>query len=168
MPPIPFWALTLMYWLHMLAAVTWIGSLAAISILVLPTARRTLQPLEQMTFVTAIQGRVEGLAWFSVGLLAFTGLFQMSSNVHYDGFLATSNTWSLAMLAKHLLTVLMIVFSALQTWDVMPAIRRQLLKREKADHQELAALQRREIRLAWTNLVLGILVFGATAIARAS
>jgi uncharacterized membrane protein len=168
MPPIPFWALTLMYWLHMLAAVTWIGSLAAISILALPSARRSLQPLDQIAFVTAIQTRVEGLAWFSVGLLAVTGLFQMSSNPHYDGFLATSNTWSLAMLAKHILTVLMIVFSALQTWDVMPSIRRLLLKREKADLQQLAALQRREMRLAWTNLVFGILIFGATAIARAS
>ena len=168
MPPIPFWALTLMYWLHMLAAVTWVGSLAAISILVLPAAKRTLQPLDQLAFVTAIQGRVEGAAWFSLGLLAVTGLFQLSSNVHYDGFLATSNQWSLAMLAKHILTILMIVVSAMQTWDVMPAIRRILLRREKADRRDLDVLQRRERRLAWTNLGLAILIFGATAIARAS
>ncbi len=168
MPPIPFWALTLMYWLHMLAAVSWIGSLAVISILVLPAAKRTLQPIEQLAFVTAIQGRVEAAAWFSIGMLAVTGLFQMSSNPHYDGFLATSNTWSLAMLAKHILTIFMIVFSAMQTWEVMPAIRRILLQREKADRQKLAVLQRREMLLAWTNLLLGILIFGATAIARAS
>jgi len=157
-----------MYWLHMLAAVTWVGSLAAISILVLPAAKRTLQPLDQLAFVTAIQGRVEGAAWFSLGLLAVTGLFQLSSNVHYDGFLATSNQWSLAMLVKHILTILMIVVSAMQTWDVMPAIRRILLRRKKADRRDLDVLQRRERRLAWTNLGLAILIFGATAIARAS
>jgi hypothetical protein len=50
----------------------------------------------------------------------------------------------------------------------MPAIRRVLLKREKADQNELAALQRRERRLAWTNLTLALLIFGATAVARSS
>lgn len=168
MPPIPFWALTVMYWLHMLAAVTWVSSLAAISILVLPAARRTLQPIEELAVVADIQGKVEGVAWFSMGLLAATGMFQLSSNPHYDGFLATSNQWSLAMLTKQVLTVLMIVASAIQTWEVMPAIRRILLRREKADRAELSRLQRREMILAWTNLALGILVFGATAVARAS
>lgn len=168
MPPIPFWALTVMYWLHMLAAVTWVGSLAVISILVLPAARRTLPPLEQMAMVAAIQGKVEGVAWFSMGLLAATGMFQLSSNPHYDGFLATSNQWSLAMLTKHVLTLIMIVVSAVQTWDLMPSIRRILMRREKADREELIRLQRREMILAWTNLTLGILVFGATAVARAS
>jgi uncharacterized membrane protein len=157
-----------MYWLHMLAAVTWVGSLAAISILVLPTARRTLQPLQQIDFVTAIQTRVEGVAWFSLALLAVTGLFQMSSNPHYDGFLATSNQWSLAMLAKHTLTVVMVVVSAIQSWEIMPAIRRVLLRREKADRDELSRLQRRELIFAWLNMFLAILIFGATAIARAS
>jgi uncharacterized membrane protein len=168
MPPIPFWALTVMYWLHMLAAVTWVGSLATISILVLPAARRTLQPIEQIAFVTDIQGKVEGLAWFSLGLLAATGLFQMSSNPHYDGFLATSDQWSLAMLTKHTLTVIMVTLSAVQTWEVMPAIRRVLLRREKADRTELALLQRREMIFAWLNLALAVLIFGATAVARAS
>lgn len=168
MPAFPVWVLTLLYWLHMLAAVTWVGSLAAISFLVLPAAKRTLPPLEQFAIVTAIQGRVEGVAWFSVALLAATGLFQMSSNIHYDGFLATSNQWSLAMLAKHILTVVMVVVSALQTWEVMPAIRRILLRPEKADPVQLALLQRRERNLAWTNLALAILILGATALARAA
>jgi uncharacterized membrane protein len=168
MPPIPVWALSTMYWLHMLAAVTWVGSLATLSILVLPAARRTLQPIDQIAFVTAIQNRVEGVAWFSLGLLAATGLFQMSSNPHYDGFLATSNQWSLAMLAKHTLTVIMVAVSAVQTWEIMPSIRRVLLRREKADRAELAILQRREMIFAWINMGLAILIFGATAVARAS
>jgi uncharacterized membrane protein len=168
MPPIPFWALTGMYWLHMLAAVTWAGSLAVIAILVLPAARRTLLPLDQLAFVAAIQGRVEAVAWFSLSLLAATGLFQMSANPHYDGFLASSNQWSLAMLAKHVLTVVMVALSAVQTWEIMPAIRRILLRREKADARELTVLQRRELIFAWLNLALAIMIFGATAVARAS
>jgi len=37
-----YWALSLTYWLHMLATVAWIGGLASISIVVIPAARQAL------------------------------------------------------------------------------------------------------------------------------
>ena len=40
----PAWALAITYWLHLLATVTWIGSLAGISFLVLPAMQRSLSP----------------------------------------------------------------------------------------------------------------------------
>jgi uncharacterized membrane protein len=168
MPPIPAWALTLTYWLHMLAVVAWIGSLTAINILVLPASQRTLNLTQQLSLISAIQKRLEPIAWFSIGMLAFTGLIQMSTSEHYDGFLSISTQWSLAILAKHILGALMIVVSAMQTWEVIPAIQRTLLRKEKADEGELAKLQKREINLIRLNLFLSIIVLGATAIARVS
>src|SRR5215510_9617312 len=128
MAPPPTWALALTYWLHMLATVTWAGSLAAISWLILPAMKRTLDSETQLALLEAIQKRFEPLAWFSLSLLVVTGLFQMSVNPHYDGFLSTSTQWSLAILAKHILGIIMVVVSAIQTWEVMPAIRRAILK----------------------------------------
>ena len=168
MPPIPFWALGLIFWLHMLATVAWIGSLVAISILVLPAARKSLKPFEQLAFLEAMQKRLEPIAWFSMGLLAVTGLFQLSSSPHYDGFLSTSGQWSIAILVKHSLAAIMVVVSAIQTWEVLPAIRRGLMRAEKADPEELARLQRKETMLLRTNLVLAVLILAATALARAS
>ena len=168
MPPIPVWALGLIYWLHMLATVAWIGSLVAVSLLVLPAVRQTLQPRDQLAFLAAVQKRLEPIAWFSMGLLVVTGLFQLSSNPHYDGFLSTSGQWSIAILVKHSLAVVMVVVSAIQTWEVLPAIRRGLLRAEKADPEELARLQRREILLLRINLLLSALILAATALARAS
>ena len=112
MPPIPSWVLGLFFWLHMLATVTWIGSLVAISMLVLPAAKGTLSPTDQLRFLTAMQKRLEPVAWFSMGLLVVTGLFQLSSNPHYDGFLSTSGQWSIAILVKHSLAAVMVVVSA--------------------------------------------------------
>ncbi|NJN79356.1 MAG: CopD family protein [Anaerolineales bacterium] len=74
---------------------------------------------------------VEPIAWFSIGMLVFTGLIQMSTSEHYDGFLNISTQWSLAILAKHILGSVMIVVSAIQTWEVFPAIQRVLMKKEK-------------------------------------
>jgi uncharacterized membrane protein len=165
----PTWALALMYWLHMLATVVWVGSLAAISFLVLPAMKRTLNPETQLVFIEAMQKRLEPIAWFSISLLILTGLFQMSLNPHYDGFLATSTQWSLAILTKHILGMIMVVVSAIQTWEVIPAIRRGILLSKKHNNvEELDSLRRREITLLRINFGLSILILAATAFARAS
>ena len=164
----PSWVMAIFFWLHMLATVTWIGSLAAINLLVLPASTRTLKLADQLSFIAALQKRLEPLAWFSMGLLVVTGLFQMSANPHYDGFLSTSTQWSLAILVKHGLAAVMAVVSAIQTWEVLPAIHRTLMKKENAKPDELAKLQRRETILLRVNLLLSALILGATAFARAA
>lgn len=164
----PTWVLALVYWLHMLATVAWIGSLAAINLLVLPASQRTLKLADQLAFISALQKRLEPLAWFSMSLLLVTGLVQMSTSPHYDGFLALSTQWSVAILIKHSLGVIMVVVSAIQTWEVIPSIHRILMKKENASPEELARLQRREVILLRTNLILSALILGATALARVS
>ncbi len=169
MPTPPTWAIALTFWLHMLATVTWAGSLAAISLLILPAMKRALDAETQLVFIEAMQKRLEPIAWFSISLLVVTGLFQMSVNPHYDGFLSTSTQWSLAILAKHILGVIMVVVSAIQTWEVIPAIRRAILMSKKNKNAaELDSLRRREIVLLRINFGLSILILAATAIARAS
>jgi len=160
--------MALIYWLHMLATVTWIGSLAAINLLVLPASVRTLKLADQLSFISALQKRLEPLAWFCMGLLLVTGLFQLSANPHYDGFLSTSTQWSLAILVKHSLGVVMAVVSAVQTWEVLPFIQRILMRKESAKAEELAKLQKRETLLLRVNLILSALILGATAFARAA
>jgi uncharacterized membrane protein len=167
MPGMPSWALALIFWLHMLATVTWVGSLASISVLVLPASTRTLKPLDQLALIEAMQKRLEPIAWFCISLLVVTGLFQMSVNIHYDGFLSTSTQWSLSLLIKHGFVALMIVTTAIQTWEVMPSIRRLLMMKNKDEEQALK-LKRRETWLLRANLALSILILLATAFARAS
>jgi uncharacterized membrane protein len=165
----PSWALALTYWLHLLATVTWVGSLAGVSFLVLPAMKRSLDPETQLVFIEALQRRLEPIAWFSMSLLLATGLFQMSVNPHYDGFLSTSTQWSLAILIKHMLGIVMVVVSAIQTWEVIPAIRRAIIRSKKSKNvEELDSLRRREILLLRMNFGLSTLILLATAFARAS
>jgi hypothetical protein len=95
-------------------------------------------------------------------------MFQMSVNPHYDGFLSTSTQWSLAILTKHILGIFMVVASAIQTWEVIPAIRRTLMNKKKADEEKILSLQKREVMLLRINFGLSILILLATAFARAS
>src|SRR5512142_70076 len=165
----PTWALALTFWLHLLATVTWVGSLAGVSLLVLPAMQRSLDTATQLIFIEALQKRLEPIAWFSMSLLLVTGLFQMSVNPHYDGFLSTSTEWSLAILIKHILGIIMVVVSAVQTWEVIPAIRRAIVRSKKNPNPaEIDSLRRKEVLLLRMNFGLSLLILLATAFARAS
>jgi uncharacterized membrane protein len=165
----PTWALALTYWLHLIATVAWVGSLAGISLLILPAMKRSLDSENQLVFIEAMQRRLEPIAWFSMSLLLVTGLFQMSVNPHYDGFLSTSTQWSLAILTKHVFGIVMIVVSAIQTWEVIPAIRRAIVRsRKSANAEEIESLRRREVLLLRMNFGLSLIILLATAFARAS
>ena len=168
MTPPPSWALAITYWLHLLATVAWIGSIAATSILFLPAASKALKPIDHLALIEAMQKRLEPIAWFCMSLLLLTGLFQMSVNPHYDGFVSTSTQWSLAILIKHILGIFMVVASAIQTWEIIPAIRRTLMNKKKADEEQVIRLQKREALLLRINFGLSILILLATAFARAS
>ena len=168
MTPPPAWALAITYWLHLLATVAWIGSIVATSILFLPAAQKALKPVDHLALIDAMQKRLEPIAWFCMTLLLLTGLFQMSVNPHYDGFVSVSTQWSLSILVKHILGIFMVVASAIQTWDVIPSIRRLLLKKDSAKEAQILKLQKRETRLLRINFGLSILILLATAFARAS
>jgi uncharacterized membrane protein len=165
---VPYWAVALTFWLHFMATIVWIGSLVAVFALVFPAARRALAPADHLALLDTIEKRLEPITWFSVSLLIVTGLFQMSVNPHYNGFLSTSGQWSLAILAKHLLVAGLIVVSAVYTWDVLPTMRRALMRREKTAQSDFLRLQHREAMLLRTSLVLAALILLATGFARAS
>ncbi len=164
----PTWALASLFYLHLLATVTWIGSLVSISVLVLPISRRALKPVDELALLDGVQKRLEPIAWFSVSLLVATGLFQMSVNPHYNGFLSTSGQWSLALLAKHTLVAALVAVSAVHTWDVLPSMRRALMRKDRLNEDEILRLQRRERALLRASLVLAGMILLATAVMRAS
>ncbi|MFN2194792.1 MAG: CopD family protein [Anaerolineales bacterium] len=165
----PDWALTLIYWTHMLATVVWIGGLALLLLLVLPMVNRTLPQAQQAVLLERIQSRFDPIIWLCLMLLVATGLFQMSASPNYKGFLAIDNRWAVAILIKHLIFLGMIAVNAAVTWVVLPGLRRVALKRQKGlEAPEEARLQRQELLLLRTNLVLGMVILGLTALARVS
>jgi len=98
----PYWALSLAFWLHMLATVAWIGGLVAVVILVLPAAKKTLEPETYANFLGQLQRRLDPLGWLSLAVLFATGLFQISANPNYEGLLNISNRWAAWMLLKRI------------------------------------------------------------------
>jgi uncharacterized membrane protein len=165
----PYWVLTVLYWLHMLATVTWLGALTALALLVLPAARRTLEPGAYAALLAAIQRRLDPLGWACLAVLAATGMFQMSASPHYQGFLAITDRWAVAMLLKHLAFLLMIALSAWISWGILPGLRRAALRlSEGKASPQIEALHQQEALLVRLNLLLAVVVLLFTALARAA
>jgi len=168
-------ALTLAYWLHMLATVVWIGGLTALSLFVLPAAQRHLEPAQQVVLLDGLQKRLNPWSWFCLAVLAGTGMFQMSASPYYEGLLAIDNCWAAAILVKHLLFLGMTLLSAYMTWGLLPALQHILLRRAALataqTAEEAAAMRKLLQQQQWIlrlNLILGVLVLGLTALARAA
>ncbi len=162
--------LAVSYFFHLLATVIWIGGLAILSGLVIPAARKSLaENAQAAAFYSGLRKRFFPLVNLSLMVLLITGIAQMSADEHYEGVLQFSNEWSRALLLKHIAFVGMIICGLIMQYMAAPALERAslLVTHGKGDIQEMERLRRRETRLAWLTLGLGILVLAFTAWATA-
>lgn len=157
-------SLAISLFIHLLATVLWIGGIFITLILVLPAARRSLEQSPAFyRLLSRLRKTFYPISNLSLAALIVTGLFQMTANPNYDGFLTFDNTWSQVMLAKHIAIVGMALAGLVLQYGVAPALERAslLLEREKGDSSTPATwqtLHQREIRLTWLNAFLGFLV----------
>jgi uncharacterized membrane protein len=160
--------LTIAYFVHLIATVLWIGGLLILLILVWPETARTLSNNEERRrMILGLQARFRPIANLSLVALTGTGLVQMSADENYEGFLTFENTWSIAILLKHLAFIGMGGLLVLLQFWLAPAIERAILLASKGHPSNLENLLTREVRLMWGMASLGALVLVFTALATA-
>lgn len=151
---------------HLVSTAVWIGGLMILSILVFPEARRVLENQPALyTLLSRLRKRFTPLSNLALAVLIATGLTQMSLDPNYNGILQFDNTWSVVMLLKHITIIGMVVCGLILQYAVAPALERAslLAERGKGNPEEWAHLRRREVRLTWLNVILGVLVLGFSA-----
>ena len=116
-------------------------------------------------FLTRLRKRFVPLTNVSLVVLVFTGFVQMTASKYYGGLLELNNDWSRLLLFKHIAIFGMVMCGLVLQYNVTPALERAslLLERGKGDAAEWAKLRRREVRLTWLNMLLGLSVLGFTA-----
>lgn len=173
------WALLIAYWLHMIFTVLWVGVLAALKIFLHPFIRGSSSENNHALLRLKLLQRSNPAVLFSLAVLAATGLLQMSAHPSYQGFLDINSRWSLAILVKHILFLIMAVISAYLAWGLTPDLERLLLIGTRmptptsdedggSSAQKLMRLANRIDFCQSLNLVLGICVLALTAVARVS
>jgi uncharacterized membrane protein len=169
MTEIPYWVLSLAYWLHMLATVIWIGGMFVLSVFIMPYVKKNLTPEQRVTFLSGLQQKFQPVGWLSLVVLGATGMFQMSEHPLYEGFLSINNTWAVALFVKHILVVVLVIFMGIMTWITLPKLKRLAMAQnlgKAVDPIERSKLERSEININRINIVLSVLVLLFTALAR--
>jgi uncharacterized membrane protein len=164
----PIWALTVTFWVHMAATVTWVGALFLQAILILPGLQNSIPKGNQALLLEATLRRFQPLIWLSLALLLATGLTQMSANPNYGGFLSIDNPWSVAIFAKHLTAVIVFVIALYQSMALLPRLQRIIIlsKKNHSMPEEQAEIIHQQNKLARFNFLLAFLILALTAIAR--
>lgn len=158
--------LALIYWLHLIATVIWLGGLAALALIVWPGMLQKSGEDPARGVLDAIERRFWPLANVSLVMLIVTGTLQMSDDSHYKGFLRIDTPWAIGLLAKHAVIGTIIVASIAIQWSVQPALDRAAMLSRRGDtaaKQEEAALRLRARQLTLFSFGLGILVLMLTA-----
>jgi uncharacterized membrane protein len=167
---VPVAPLVLFYWLHILATTVWIGGLFSLTTFILPAAQRTLTISGQREFLRTIKFRIQQIGWLCLLILIVTGMFQMSANPNYKGFLTIENSWTTAIFLKHLAIGVLLIISGIITWGLAPRLNRVALQARKDPvfENQLQDIEKWEMKLTYINLTLGTVILGLTAWARSA
>jgi uncharacterized membrane protein len=162
-------SLALSLFIHLTATVIWIGGLLVTMLLVWPAIRRTLEMSPALyRLLSQIRKRFYPISNLALVALIVTGLFQMTADEHYNGFLTFDNTWSQVMLVKHIVVGLMAIAGLLLQYAVAPDLERTSLLLEHGkgtdEHNiKWQQLRQRETWLTWLNGLLGLSVLAFSA-----
>ncbi len=152
----------------MCATVVCVGGLFFYAVLLVPTLDSI--PLEaHPALMEKLRRRFQPLAWLSLAILFATGLTQMTGSPHYEGVLVIRNTWSTAILTKHIIIFTMVVIAGYQTVILQRQMIRIALQRTRSssDEPDIASiLIKRQVKLMRLNLALSLVALSLTAIAR--
>jgi uncharacterized membrane protein len=163
--------LTIVYWLHLMATVVWIGGIISMAIIFLPSVQKTLENSQKSVLYAEIQRRFQPLGWLSLIVLAGTGMIQMGANSAYQGFLNINNSWAVALFSKHIAIILLVILMGIMTWGVLPALKRISLRQslgKAIDEKEQKKYGRMEKQLLNGTLVLSVIILLLTAWARSA
>lgn len=153
--------LSVVNWLHLAATVTWLGAMVTNMLVLMPTARETLEPPVMGRFLSSFMKRFRPLVYICIITLFVTGVVMMSLNRHYLGPLAFGNLWTQLLLVKHILIIIMVVMVVYAFEVLAPKVGRVAAA---GPSPELAKLQKLQMRVATAGMVIALLVLLFTSI----
>lgn len=65
-------------WIHVLAAVTWLGGMLFIALVLVPVSRRVPDPRLRVDLISQTGKRFRAVGWIALGLLVVTGILILS------------------------------------------------------------------------------------------
>ena len=137
-------------WFHLTATIVWLGGIAFILLVALPSARQVLRG-EAGGLMGEVTRRFTPMANLSIVFMFFSGIFLMAMNGNISGALLKGEHGA-AMLLKFLLFLLMAGVHFFRGKVLAPRIAKTQPDGEKARLQKLS------LNLVWLNFGFGLTV----------
>ncbi len=141
----------IIYGLHLIATVIWIGGIIFILFIAIPSAKQILGA-EAGKLTGEISKRFTPIANYSIIFLLVTGVALTGLNKQFSGIGAFENNWTLILTVKHILVFGMAVVHFYRGLVITSKIARTESTTEKT------SLQRLSLNLVKVNFCLGVLV----------
>ena len=127
-------------WIHVIAAVVWIGGNLILAMVIVPHFRQNLPPVQRIQILTLIGKRFEPIVWGCVLILFFTGIANIFNSV--DLFSADNSlligTFMRTLGIKLLLFIILLVLTGLHSFIYGPKLSRAIEDLD-AETEELPA-----------------------------
>ncbi len=137
-------------WLHILAAILWLGGKFFTSLVLNPVLRSNISLEQRAEIALAISARLKYVNWGSLVVLIITGFISAVQRIPEPNVLFS--TWhGKTLLAKVLLVATMVALSAAHTFFLIPRLK--LLESSEREKARMLILL-----LTRLNLVFGALV----------
>jgi uncharacterized membrane protein len=153
--------LSAMNWLHLLATVAWIGGIVINVFILSPAAKESLEPPMMMRLWGGIMKRFKKMVYVCMAVFIGTGIVMMFMNSAYGDSFDFGDTWTLFLVIKHVLVLVLIIMGIYMFQGVFPKLKKLAAK---GPSPALAKAEKQQRVVATVNLILGILILAATAV----
>ena len=109
-------------WLHVIAAVVWVGGNLILAMVVVPHFRQSLPPVQRFKMLMQIGKRFEPVVWGCIGVLFFTGLINIFSAIDITSFAPISNAFMRTLLIKIGLFFVLVILTVLHSMIFAPRL----------------------------------------------
>ncbi|MFM8551524.1 MAG: hypothetical protein ACKOCD_04300 [Nitrospiraceae bacterium] len=154
----------LLVWIHLLAAIIWIGGMLFLSLTLVPVLQQDAFVSQRRPFFKAVALRFRRLVWICILLLLITGPLLLD---RIGGALLSPATWPPIVYAKLTLVSLLLLLTAVYDLILGPAVGRLHTVSEEArtDRDRLLVQSARWVPRVSLLLALALL-YTAAALAR--
>jgi uncharacterized membrane protein len=118
-------------WMHLLAAVVWVGGMIFLSLVLVPILKRDSFAAQRGTLIRAVALRFRALGWGAVAVLLTTGPLLMAAR----GWpLTDPRRWPAVLVGKLLLVTGVLVLAALHDFLIGPRVSRLMANADPTRH----------------------------------
>lgn len=100
---------TWIQWLHILGAVTWVGGIVFVVIILRPVMQKSMPPQERKELLKSVSGRMQRLMNWVIAVQVLTGALLAWPYLRSGGFALLRSWWGQALIWKVALVLVMIV-----------------------------------------------------------